>query len=641
MNKLLHKNSRVLICILLAAGTLAVYWPVLKYDFVKYDDDKYLTENPRIEAGITSESLIDAFIKPHYSMWHPLTTLSYLLDYELFGFSASWFHGVNLLFHMASVLLLFWVLQWATGAIWPSAFVAAIFALHPLQVESVAWIAERKNVLSGFFSVLTIGTYVLYARRPGIARYLLVFFIFGLCIMTKPMVVTLPFVLLLLDYWPLERLNPGAGEKTQITDIRVSSGRLIAEKIPLFFLIGVLSVITFAAQKGGGVMSSLEKLSLSARTTNALNSYITYIAKMVWPTNLAVFYPHPGGNYSVVKVVVFAVLLVLLTILFVFILYRRKYLAVGWFWYIGTLIPVIGLVQVGAQARADRYMYMSMIGLLFIFAWTAAELVQKWPGLRVVTSIIAVVIVAAFAVVTRKQLIHWKDSAALFRHAVEATSNNAVMHNNLANVLNEQGKTDEAIRHFQRSLQIKPNSPEVHNNIGNALTRLGRNDKAFKHYKEAIRLKPEFAVAHYNLGLTFYRNKQFDDAISAYQKAVDLKPNYADAWNNLGMAQAEVGDFEQAVTSYRQAIKIKPDFVVAHGRLGLALAELNKTEQAIEQFEFVLQARPDDYEMHFNIGFLFESKGNTQDAIEHYRRTLEINPDYQQARQRLERLEQQ
>lgn len=388
-------------------------------------------------------------------------------------------------------------------------------------------------------------------------------------------------------------------------------------------------------------MSGLEKLSLSSRTANALNSYTTYIAKMLWPTNLAVFYPHPGGNYSVARVVVFAVLLVLLTILFVFILYRRKYLTVGWFWYIGTLIPVIGLVQVGAQARADRYMYMSMIGLLFIVAWTAWELVQRWPGLRVVTSIIAVVIVAASAVATRMQLTHWKDSSSLFRHAVEATSNNAVMHNNLANELKGQGKTDEAILHFRKSLQIKPNSAEVHNNLGNALTKQGRNDKAFEHYKEAIRLKPKFAVAHYNLGLTFYRNKLFVEAISAYRKAVDLKPNYTDAWYNLGMTEAEVGDFEQAVDSYQQAITIKPDFVVAHGRLGLALAKLNKIDEAIEQFEIVLQARPDDYEMHFNIGFLLESNGDTQQAIEHYRLSVEINPDDQKARQRLETLQQQ
>ncbi|MHC4213868.1 MAG: tetratricopeptide repeat protein [Planctomycetota bacterium] len=635
MNQPLHKNSRVLISVLLVLVTVAVYWPVLRYDFVKYDDDKYLTENPRIEAGITSESVIDAFIKPHYSMWHPLTTLSYLLDYELFGFSASWFHGVSLLFHICCVVLLFLVLQWATGAIWPSAFVAAIFALHPLQVESVAWIAERKNVLSGFFSLLTIGAYVLYARRPCIARYLLVFFVFGLCIMTKPMVVTMPFVLLLLDYWPLERLTG----KSRITDVLVSSGRLIAEKIPLFLLVGVLSVITFAAQKGGGVMSGFEKLSLNARTANALNSYVMYIAKMLWPSNLAVFYPHPGGNYSVARVVVYAVLLVVLTIVLVFILYRRKYLAVGWFWYAGTLIPVIGLVQVGAQARADRYMYISMIGLLFIVAWTARELAQRWAGLRIVTSIIAVVIVAASAVATRKQLSHWKDSAALFGHAVAATSNNSVMHNNLANELNKQGKTDEAIRHFERSLQIKPNSSEVHNNLGNALTRLGRNDRAIDHYKEAIRLKPEFAVAHYNLGLTFYRNKRFGDAISAYRQAVELKPNYTDAWNNLGMAQADFGDFEHAVESYRQAIEIKPDFVVAHGRLGLALAKLNRIDEAIEQFELVLQARPDDYEMHFNIGFLFESSGKGQKAIDHYRRSLQINPEHQKARQGLERLE--
>ncbi len=655
MGEWLRKYTLLLISVALVAATLAVYWPVLKYDFVRYDDDKYITENRRITGGLTGDSIVWAFTRAHYHMWHPLTTLSQMLDCKLFGLDPGRHHLTSLLFHLVNTVLLFLVLKKMTGAVWPSAFVAAVFALHPLQVESVAWLAERKNVLSGLFWILTIGAYVRYAQRPGVPAFLLVVLVFGLCIMTKPIVVTLPFVLFLLDYWPLERFRfgPKTGtepadrhsppalfpdESTHLNFRKAQPWLLIVEKIPFFVLAAVLSVITFTAQRGGGVMSGLEKLPLKSRAANALISYLTYIEKMVWPSGLAVFYPHPAGKFSVVKAALSAVLLALLTILCLCLWRRRKYLATGWLWYVGTLVPVIGLVQVGAQARADRYMYLTMIGLLVVVAWAISDMVARYRRLRVLAFLAALVMLTGAAVCTRLQLRHWKNSEALFRHALDVTQNNVVMHNNYANLLHESGKLDEAVRHYEKSLKLRPNSAEIHNNFANVLSELGRADDAVIHYKRALELKSNFAVAHYNLAGLLAKQADLEGAIKDYQQAVKIKPDYVEAWGELGFVLAQKGLFEDAIDCYEKAIELKPDFVIAHGRLGLALAQLGRNRQAVEQFLIVLKARPDDSEMHFNVGFLLEHEGQINEAISHYRRALEISPDFAQARQRLQAL---
>jgi len=621
-------------------ATVAVYWPVLKHDFVKYDDDKYITDNRRVQGGITWDSVVWAFTEAHFHMWHPLTTLSQMLDCQLYGLVPGRHHLTSLLLHLANTVLLFLVLKRMTGAVWPSAFVAAVFGLHPLQVESVAWLAERKNVLSGFFSILTIGAYVRYAERPGINRLLLVVLVFGLCIMTKPMVVTLPFVLLLLDYWPLGRLKPGRQPKeedlSQSKPVGLPLWHLILEKVPLFALAALLSVITYSVQKSGGVVSALERLPLDSRIANAVISYVTYIEKMIWPSGLAVFYPHPGGNFSVVRAVVCGVLLVSLTILFIYPARRRKYLAVGWLWYVGTLVPVIGLVQVGAQARADRYMYITMIGLLAIIAWLVNDAAVRWRNLKMVAAVATVVALSAAMVCTRLQLRHWQNSTTLFRHALDVTHNNVVMHNNYANLLTDAGETEEAIKHFKRSLELRPNSAEVHNNFANALSEVGRTAEAIVHYKKALGLDPKLAAAHYNLASVLAEQGHNQQAVAEYRQAVQAKPDYFEAWNELGFSLAKGGRFEEAVECYRKAIGFEPDLIVAHGRLGLVLARLGKIDGAIKHCQIVLRARPDDIEMHFNVGVLLERKGQIAEAIKQYRRALQINPSYTKARQRLE-----
>jgi tetratricopeptide (TPR) repeat protein len=648
MNKPFHKNSYLLIYALLILVTLVVFWPVLNCEFVRYDDDKYVTENPNVKRGISRESVIWAFTSPHFHMWHPLTSLTHLLDYQLFGLNPAWHHLTNLLLHIGSTLLLFAVLQRMTGAVWPSFFVAIAFAIHPLNVESVAWVAERKNVLSGFFWILTLAAYVPYARRPGIGRFLLVVLVFALATMTKPMVVTLPFALLLLDYWPLGRLQLRRQSKEQ--DLSqpesVQAGpqgppawRLLAEKIPLFILSIVLSIITFIVQQRGGTVSGLGNVPLKYRVANALVSYETYIRKMIWPSRLAVFYPHPFDKLPMWQVAASALLLLAVSIAVFWVARRRKYLAVGWLWFLGTLVPVIGLVQVGAQAMADRYAYLPFIGLFIMIAWGFQDLSANRRYRKMALAALALAVLLALSICTRLQLRHWRNNKALFEHAINVTGDNFVMNNNYANILKKIGQVEEAIDYFYKALRIRPNSPEIYNNLGNALRRLDRIDEAIKSYKKALKLRPNFAEAHYNLAIELGRQGKNDEAIGEYREALRFRPDNVDTLSNLGFALAQKGNLHEAIEYYRKAIELGPDNIIARGRLGLALAGVDKLDEAIEQFQIVLKASPDDVEMHCNVGILLERQGKTDEAIKAYRRASQIDPDYTKARNLMEAAE--
>ena len=645
MNKPLHKNRYLLIYALLILATLSVFWPVLNCEFVKYDDDKYVTENPHVKGGITRESVIWAFTRPHFHMWHPLTSLSHLLDCQLFGLNPTWHHLTNLLFHIASTLLLFSILKKATASIWPSFFVAAAFAIHPLNVESVAWVAERKNVLSGFFWMLTIATYIRYAERPSIGRFLLVVLVFALGTMTKPMVVTLPFALLLLDYWPLGRLrwerrgeqeDSSQLESVQANCWRSSILRLFLEKVPLFILTAILSIITFIAQQRGGVVSGLGNVPLKYRVANAFVSYITYIRKLIWPSRLAVFYPHPFDKLPTWQVVASALLLLVITVVVIWLARSRKYLTVGWLWYLGALVPVIGLVQVGAQAMADRYTYLPFIGLFIMIAWGLPDLLAKWRYRKITLGALALAVLLSLSICTRLQLRHWRSNSTLFEHAINVTGDNFVMNNNYANVLDEMGQVEKAIDHFYKALRIRPDSPEVHNNLGNALRNLDRIDEAIKHYKKALELRPNFAEPHYNLAIALGRQGKTDEAIAEYRESLRFRPDDVDTLSNLGLALAQKGDFDEAIEYYKKALELEPDNVIAHGRLGLALASVDRIDEAIEQCKIVLKACPDDVEMYCNVGILLEKQGKTDEAIKAYRQALQIDPDYTKARNLLE-----
>jgi tetratricopeptide (TPR) repeat protein len=619
----------------LACTTFAVYSPVLSHDFVKYDDDKRITENRNVTAGLTRRSLVWVFTSFHFHMWHPLTSLSHILDCQLFDLNPTGHHLTSLLLHLAGTLLLFGILKRMTGALWPSAFVAAAFAFHPLNVESVAWVAERMNVLSGFFWILTIAVYVRYAERPGMCRLSLLVLVFGLSIMTKAMVVTLPFVLLLLDYWPLARMRGlTQNQKKEPSPSKFPKARfqqapwwlLIAEKIPLFILSSVLSLITFIAQQRGGTMSGLENIPLKFRIANAAVSYVTYIEKMFWPSRLAVFYPHPGRTVSLWYAVLAALVLVAVSACVIRLARRRKYLPVGWFWYLGTLVPVIGLVQVGAQARADRYAYLPFIGLFIITAWGLSDLVARWRHGKAVLAVSAVGALIALSVCTRLQLRHWRDSFALFERTLGVTSNNFIMHNNYGNVLNKMGRTDKAVNHFRMSLRIKPDSFEAHNNLGNALRRLRRLDDALAHYKKALALNANFAEAHYNMAMTLADKGKIDEAVAEYREALRFTPDDVDTLSNLGYELAKQRRFDEAIECYRKALAVERSSVITHGRLGLALAGKGKLDDAIREFRIVLSIQPNDVEMYCNVGILLEQQGKIDQAISEYRRALNISP---------------
>ena len=644
MNKPLHKNRSFLICIFLVVAVLAVYWPVHSYEFIKYDDDTYVTNNRQVQSGLGRQAVRWAFTTGHASNWHPLTWLSHMLDYQLFELNAGAHHIINVLFHIANTLLLFVVLKRMTGALWASGFVAAVFGLHPLHVESVAWVAERKDVLSTFFWLLTMWAYVRYAEKPKPVRYLLTLLVFLLGLMAKPMLVTLPFVLLLLDYWPLERIQfskvLGGDDlyesNTQGSNQRTPILHLVLEKVPFLAFSAVSSVITFVVQRRGGAVPTIEALGLKSRVDNAIVSYATYIAKMIWPSRLGVLYPHPAGGLPIARVVTCAVLLVLVTVCFVYLARWRRFPVAGWLWYIGTLVPVIGLVQVGVQARADRYTYVPLTGLFVIIAWGLPALLGKWRYRKVVLTVLAGAVLAAAIGATSVQLRYWQNSITLFGHTLDVTRGNWLIHSNYANVLGEVGRTENAVEHFNKALKIKPDSVEVHTNLGNALSELHRVDDAIKHHRKAVSLDPKFGEGHYNLAVALAKLKQFNEAIAEYRKAWRLDPKNLDALNNLAHLLAQQGEIEEAIKFYKKAIKLGPNNIIAHGRFGLALVKVDRIDEALKEFRIVLKALPNDVEMHCNVGILLERQNKIAEAIKHYRQALKIKPDDAKARKCLQ-----
>ena len=625
----------------LALATIIAFEQVWRNEFVGYDDDVYVTENTHVNGGITRQSVIWAFTTPHHYMWHPLTSLSHMLDCQLFGLNPVGHHLTSLLLHIASGLLLFWILKRMTGAIWLSGFVAAVFAVHPLQVESVAWVAERKNVLCGFFWMLTIAAYIRYVERPRIGRYLLVVLVFFLGLMAKPMAVTLPFVLLLLDYWPLCRLRRARQNESE--DLPQSKSEkagyqslslrgLVAEKIPLFILAAILSVITFIAQQRGGTMTAIEHLPLNIRIANALVSYLSYIGKMVYPSGLAVLYPHRNDDLMTWQPIVCFIILAVVSAGIIHIARRRRFLAAGWLWYLGTLVPVIGLVQVGGQAMADRYTYLPSIGIFIMVAWGAAELPGRWRYRKIGLGITAGVILVALLICTRMQMRYWRDDFALFGHAIEVTKDNAVMHNNFGNALHDKGLSDEAIKHFDKALRISPLYYKAHYNKGMVFADLGKINEAISIFTEVTRLKKDWPDVYNNLGLAYAQKGRLDLAIQNYNEALRLKPDYPIALNNLGAALKEQGKINEAIEKWEKALQLKPDQPNAHFNMGLVAAQRGKYDDAVKYFNEALRAKSDWPEVHYNLGGVYCRQGKLDKAVEQCVEALRIKPDYLKAR---------
>ena len=609
---------------LLVVATIAVYAPVARHEFVGLDDGAYIFENDRVLAGLSAESAGWAFRTTRASNWHPLTWLSHMLDVQLFGPDPHAHHLVNLLFHLANTVLLFLVFARMTGTFWRSAAVAALFALHPLHVESVAWVAERKDVLSTFFGLLSLWLYVRYVEAPGAARYLLVLLAFALGLMAKPMLVTLPFVLLLLDYWPLGRPT---------SDWQ----RLVLEKAPFLVLSAASSVVTVYAQSSGAAIITMESLPLGLRIGNALISYVSYLGQTLWPHALAVYYPHPGELWPLGAVAA-ALLLVGLSVLALRAGRSRGYAALGWFWYLGTLVPVIGLVQVGEQAMADRYTYLPLIGLFVVLAWGVPDLVRSRRLPHVLLPIGGGVVLLALSVQTWIQVGYWKSTETLFQHTLSVTRDNSTAHAALAGAYFHEGRLEEAIAQYREALEIDPEYARAHHNLGVALERQGHRTEALAQHMEAVRIQPDYATYQLGLATALHRSGRVEEAIPRYEKALLLDPERAGTFNNLGVARMGRGELEQAVRAFTQALELRPAYTEAHYNLGYTYSLLGQLEPAVEHYEAALRLQPEDAETHFDLAEALQGLGQLDRAIEHYSEALRIDPEYPGAETRLRSL---
>ncbi|MFA6147282.1 MAG: tetratricopeptide repeat protein [bacterium] len=592
MSTLRRLASRYAVPAALAVLAFAVYWRVGSFPFIHFDDDTYILRNPSLHGGLSFASIRWAFTNWKEIGWLPLTWLSHLLDVSLFGMDAGKQHLVNLLFHVANTLLLFHVLRRTTGKTWESGLVAALFSVHPLHVESVVWVSERKDVLSTFFWMLSLESYARYAERPGVARYGTVVLFFVLGLLSKPMVVTLPLVLLLLDFWPLGRLWPAADspDEGSVRYSPASPGRLLLEKAPLMLLSAVFCMVTYLSQEGMGAVNPMWATPLWSRAGNALLSYAVYLSKAVWPSKLAVFYPHPGTNLELWKAVSSGLLLCTVTALVVRGAFRRRWLATGWFWFLGTLVPVIGLVQVGGQAMADRYTYVPLIGPFLVAAWGGGELASRW---RIPKGMAAGVWLAALAACAWVQTGYWRGTVPLFEHALEVTEDNWIAHFSLGVSATESGRDDEAIARYREAIRIYPAFAAAHNNLGAALLKVGRPDEAIFHIREALRLDPESPDAHNNLGIHLARIGRSDEAIAQYREALRIRPGYAEAHHSLGMELARTGKPDEAIRHLRQAVRSRPDYVEAHNNLGVFLARRGELPEAVSEFREALRLKPD------------------------------------------------
>lgn len=540
----------------------SVYWQVGGFGFVNIDDDQYVSDNAPVLRGLTREGISWAFTTFRAANWHPLTWLSHMIDVELFGNDPGWHHRMNVLFHLLDTELLFLLLWRMTGGLWQSAFVAALFGVHPLHVESVAWVAERKDVLSTLFWLMTMGAYLLYVRRPGTVRYLSVVLFFALGLMCKPMLVTLPFVLLLIDWWPLGRL--GREGSSRESRWRISGAALIrrtSEKLPLLVLSAMSCIVTYVAQSSGGAMPPSEQVPIGWRISNAVVSYVAYLWKTIWPSPLAVFYPHPAAVDAAIPAwEIVGALLLFGGISFATYRQRhRPYLAVGWLWYLGTLVPVIGLVQVGGQAMADRYTYVPLIGIFIAAAWGVPEALAGWRYRSLTLGSTAVAVVVAFSLAAWGQVKHWKDSPSLFSHALAVTEKNWLAWNNLGLFHLSNGRAREAIPDFMESLRFRPQGANAWNYLGVAYLRLGRPQQSVEYFSESVRRNPDYFEPWFNLGLAYDKIGDREQAITSYREAVRIRPGHAEAWLKLGEAYASAGRIREAMDCYREAVQHKSD----------------------------------------------------------------------------------
>jgi protein O-mannosyl-transferase len=614
-----QRSLVIAIAAALAATVLGLYAQTARFEFLTLDDQTFIVENPPVLAGLTWDSVRWAFTEAYYPNWHPLTWLSHMLDVSLFGLRAGPPHLVSAGLHALNAVLVFLTLLYLTGALWPSALAAALFAVHPMRAESVAWLSERKDVTSGLFWILTTLAYAWYARRPALLRYLLVAGLLVLGLMSKTMLVSLPLLLLLLDVWPLQRwaplrvsrAAPRPGEPTP-----ASLPWLVVEKLPLVALAAIASWITVYTQQTVRAVQTTADISLAWRLANALLAYASYLRKTVWPSDLAGFYPHPALNGTPLADVVWpavaaALVLALITASCVAAVRRRPYLLVGWLWFVVALVPVIGLMQVGMQSMADRYIYLAGLGLYVMLAWGGRDLMERWPQSRVPLVAAAGVALGAYTAVSWVQIGTWRNSQALYERAIAVTHDNYLAQASLGAWLRTQGRTDEAAPHFREALRIRPQEPYALMQYGALLADQGQLDEAARNETEALRLSPGYAQAYANLGLVRMKQDRLEEAAANFEAALRLKPLYAMAEGNLGAARLKQGRYDEAAAHLQRAIALEPGSAEAHNNLGVALVQQGDLHAAAAQFETALRLKPGHANATRNLQWVRQQLGSS------------------------------
>ena len=597
--------------LVLAVGVL--YAPVAHFAFVSFDDPEYVARNPHVQTGVGWAGVVWAFTAAHAANWHPLTWLSHMVDWSLYGTWAGGHHLTSVTLHALSAVVLLLALVRLTGAPWESAAAASVFALHPLRVESVAWVSERKDVLAALGWVTAMVAYAGFVERRSLTAYLGVATCFVLGLLAKPMVVTLPFALVLLDLWPLQRVR------------REGWRRLLVEKLPLFGLAALMAWVTYRVQSGAGAVASLAHESLEERVGNAILAYASYLGHALWPFGLAVFYPQAAVT-PWDRVVVATGGLVAMTGVAIWQWPRRPYLLVGWLWFVGTLVPVIGLVQAGDQAMADRFTYLPSIGLALIAAWGLGDIARRSAARRrLVTAGIAIVLLG-WCIQTRAQVETWRDSRTLYAHALAVTTRNHLAHGNLGLLLLDDGRVDEAMTHFAAAVEARPTSPKAHVNLGVGLATLGRHAEALREYERAVQLDPRLPVAQYNLGLELVEVGRVDEALVHYEEAIRLDPEYASPHVNLGLVLATRGQLDEAITHYRRALVLDPTLAAAYNDLAVALERQGHIADALDAYRAAVRARPDDPRSRFNLGAVLLGQGMAGEAVPQYRELVRIDP---------------
>lgn len=638
-----NDRRKILVILLLAVLSAAVYWRVAGHGFINMDDAMYVADNPHVQKGITVEGLFWAFGFADRAYWHPVSWLSHMLDCELFGLDPGMHHLVNVFYHIINATVLFLALNMMTGALWRSAFVAGMFAMHPVNVDTVAWIAERKNLVSTLFWMLTLLSYAWYVRRQTIFRYLSAFGLFILGILSKPMLVTLPFVLLLLDYWPLQRMPLGFGR------IREDGGgkglfsrrwlsamaRLVYEKLPFLAVALVAIHVSMISMHGHVDVISIDTVSMKLRLENAVVAYVHYLWKMLWPWNLTVYYPYPK-SVPLAHVIFAGAAVAAVTVMILSKIRKYPYLAVGWLWYLGALVPVSGIIQAGLwPAIAERWMYVPGIGLFIMASWGVRDLLSRLESGRQLYRYASLAVIMLLALLTFRQAGFWKDDFTLFSHAVSVSERNSVAHGNLADWHLAQGSYDDAHNHYLEALEANPLDPHIHRNFAVALLRMGRYGESVHHFRIAAEKFAHDEDVLIGLGTALARLGDLSGAIGSFTRALDINPRNAQTHFKLAVVLGESGRIDKAVDHYREALRLEPGFEQAGKNLDHLLALYGQLDSAVALLRERLRDEPGNASLHYSLGGLHEKKGNYADAADAYRKFLSLNPDGVQAMERL------